>query len=87
MSHTPKNVRAKFRCESVAVVDWGHSKSTNAVFGPVYGGSPENEAFFKSTPSGKIELSTIHEGLFVAGLEYYIDFTPIPLHVEPSEPA
>jgi hypothetical protein len=44
----------------------------------VSSGSPENEQFFKWTPSATIDLGVLNEkaveGLVVGG-EYYIDFT------------
>lgn len=45
---------------------------------PVISGSKENEEFYKWTPGGQIQLSTINslaaEKLKV-GKEYYVDFT------------
>lgn len=40
--------------------------------------SPENETFWKYTPSGKVEMSIRKEAgdLFVVGQEYYLDFSP-----------
>jgi hypothetical protein len=40
--------------------------------------SPENEAFWKYTPSGKVEMTIRKEAgdLFKVGQEYYVDFTP-----------
>jgi hypothetical protein len=47
-------------------------------FLPVASGSPENCAFFRSTPSGTIELSIVNEAVaanFYVGHEYYLDFS------------
>lgn len=38
-------------------------------------GSAENKRFYASSPSGSIKLTTVHEGLFDIGKEYYVDFT------------
>lgn len=41
--------------------------------------TPENEAFFKYTPMGKLEMALLKgetAELFEVGKEYYIDFTP-----------
>ena len=46
---------------------------------PVYGGSPENEKFFKYTPGGHVELAVLPVAVadqFELGKEYYLDFTP-----------
>ena len=66
-------VRAKFRCDSVKTNSW----SKEFEFSPVVGNSPENETFFKTTPTGKIVLNVKNEGVnFEIGKEYYIDFSP-----------
>jgi len=51
------------------------------ILSPVYSDDPnsENRAFWDATPSGKIELSVVHEGVgkqFELGREYYVDFLP-----------
>lgn len=69
-------VRAKFKCEEINQKSW----STEYVFAPVVGGTPENEAFFKTTPAGKISVSikTGETGAkFELGKSYYVDFTEI----------
>jgi hypothetical protein len=46
---------------------------------PVVDGSAENRDFYKWTPAGKIELSTINPeaaGTFEVGKSMYVDFTP-----------
>jgi hypothetical protein len=64
-------VRAKFHC---------NFKDANVIhLGVVYGGSSENEKFFKYTPGGQITLNVLNEDAaaqFVQGKEYYVDFTP-----------
>ena len=42
-------------------------------FVPVTRGSPENEAFFRWTPSGKIEFGTTEVREFEVGYLYFID--------------
>jgi hypothetical protein len=52
----------------------GNAINLNAV----YSGSPENEAFFKMTPGGTIQLVTVNPNAaeqFEVGKEYYVDFT------------
>jgi hypothetical protein len=51
----------------------------NLVFWPMTSASPENDAFYKYTPAGKQELSTINAEAaagFEVGKAYYLDFTP-----------
>lgn len=46
---------------------------------PVYGNSPENKAFFASTPTGGIVLGTVNQEAadrLILGGEFYVDFTP-----------
>lgn len=69
-------VRAKFRCVSITENE-GSLKS--ARLQPVTSGSPENAEFYKWTPGGSMELSTMTPAaaaLFVPGKEFYVDFTP-----------
>lgn len=69
------SVRAKFKVESVLHSQNGH----NVVLFPVTSGSDENKEFYKYTPGGKIELSTINVAAaeqFVPGKEVYVDFSP-----------
>lgn len=70
------SVRAKFRVVSVTQLEHGLK---SARLNPVTSGSPENAEFYKWTPGGQIELSTINEkaaAMFVPGKEFYVDFTP-----------
>lgn len=66
-------VRAKFVCIK-------NSEQTIKMQ-PVTSGSKENEAFFKYTPGGEINLYGITnpeaEKQFEVGREYYVDFTPV----------
>lgn len=67
-------VRAKFKVESITENVSGYS----VYLFPVTSGSKENEQFYKWTPGGKIELTTVNKDAgkqFVPGKEYYVDFT------------
>lgn len=68
-------VRAKFKVESKSEDGSGFS----VLLHPVIGGSEENESFYRYTPAGQIQLSTINAeaaAQFEVGREYYVDFTP-----------
>jgi hypothetical protein len=67
-------VRAKFTVDSITEFITGKKISLL----PVVCGSEENEAFFRYTPSGKIEMQTLNEEAakqFEVGKNYYVDFT------------
>jgi hypothetical protein len=69
--------RAKFRVQSKT--EYHGTGDTVAVqFMAVTSGSPENELFWKYTPSGEIKMQIKKEvaDLFEIGKEYYVDFTP-----------
>lgn len=69
-------VRAKFRVSSISETS-GNLKTIKLA--PVIGGSPENEQFFKWTPSGEINLGTLNEEAskqFAVDQVFYVDFTP-----------
>lgn len=57
--------RAKFRIDAVTKrKNWNPSTGEflyDLEATPVTGGSPENESFFASTPSGSINLGTVNE--------------------------
>lgn len=64
--------RAKFQCKHIKTTPEGQE----VVLHPVSEGSSENEKFYKWTPGGSIELSTINKDIkFIPGKEYYVDFT------------
>lgn len=71
-------VRAKF------VVETRSPKSSDdsgerVTLRAVTSGSPENESFFRYTPSGTIALEVVSASAydaFILGNEYYVDFTP-----------
>lgn len=70
-------VRAKFTVQYVE--DNGEGLKTIHM-APVYGGEEgnENNEYWKYTPAGLIQLSTINEAAssqFTQGQEFYVDFT------------
>ena len=70
------SVRAKMKVGSIELQQGGGG---SVVLFPVASGSAENEQFYKYTPSGKLELSTINAdaiGQFELGKEFYIDISP-----------
>lgn len=81
-------VRAKFTVQRIERYitgkkmpdgQWGSGEVNNVVMTPVTGGNGENESFFASTPSGKIELGIINPDAleqFDLQKSYYVDFTP-----------
>lgn len=72
-------IRAKFKVVSITETEGG---LRSVKLQPVTSGSPENELFYKWTPSGEINLSTINTNVakeFIPGLEFYVDFTQVAL--------
>lgn len=80
-------IRCKLHCASVTHTETGNwdpklQKSVVAITHEVQlfavtGDSPENKEFFASTPSGHLLLKTVRDDLFVPGLDYYVDLTPV----------
>lgn len=69
-------VRAKFKVVEITEREFGKSVTLQ----PVYSSDPnsENGQFYKATPGGKIELSTVNDEAakqFEIGKEFYVDFT------------
>jgi hypothetical protein len=67
------------RCKVVCNFKQDYGDGVNLSFGPVYNGSPENQAFFKATPGGTISFYTVNKAAadrFEHGKEYYVDFSP-----------
>ena len=86
------NVQAKFKCTSMTKQeDWSKKGpyQYSYKFSAVTSGSPENETFWKYTPSGTIDISAIRDDLFEVGKEYYVNFSPFvfvpPAPVEAME--
>lgn len=77
-------VRAKMRCSSIEVTDFGApEKSTKVRFLCEYdpNKSPEDIGFTKATPSGNAEYVIDNPAAleqFKVGAYYYVDFTPVP---------
>jgi hypothetical protein len=69
--------RAKFHLYSKTEYS-GNNGQTAVTFQAVTSGSPENDSFFKWTPSGKLEMTIRKEvaDQFEVGKEYYLDFSP-----------
>ncbi|MBD2005624.1 MULTISPECIES: hypothetical protein [Cyanophyceae] len=68
-------VRAKFKVTSITQFEFDAIK---VEMNPVYGDSPENQQFWKATPTGKIEMQINNPdttSLFAVGAEYYVDFS------------
>ncbi len=78
--------RCKFRCIAVTTSEytvWPKEGGGPAIpgfvheaqFHPVMDDTPENKAFFASTPTGLIKIGTIREAVFVPGKSYYFDIS------------
>jgi hypothetical protein len=83
------SVRAKFKVETIAPQE-ADGSVTQITLRAVYGGSPENEKFFKYTPSGQIDLNVVNPTAakkFVLGQEYYVDFVLAKPIVKQPKPA
>lgn len=74
-------VRAKFRCTSEASVRHSVGSAGHRVFTfqPMYDSSvPEDQRYFSSTPSGKLEITVDNPAVnWEPGRDYYLDFTPV----------
>jgi hypothetical protein len=81
------SVRAKFKVTSITTM-MGSRKGDDGKYVPaearsiklipVIGGSPENDSFFQSTPTGEINLGVLNEEAwpyFELNGEYYVDFS------------
>lgn len=69
------NIRAKFKVIEKTESDLGFQVKMY----PVTGGSPENAEFYRYTPAGQIDLTTINKSAadaFEVGKSYYVDFSP-----------
>jgi hypothetical protein len=72
-------VKAKFKVHEVRPEHGGDGGAVTLF--PVVDGSPENKDFYKWTPGGKIELSTINANAFKEfqpGDEFYVLFEKAP---------
>ena len=68
--------RCKFKCTHVEAQGSESDPQQYARFEAVVSGSPENESFFRWTPSGQLSLGVVRGGQFEVGKEYYLDITP-----------
>jgi hypothetical protein len=71
-------IRAKFKVTEKTQISNGTGLLCIVKLSPVSSGSPENESFYRYTPSGQIELSVVKpetSAQFELGKEYYVDFT------------
>lgn len=69
------SVRMKMVVEEIE----SHSEGGQVKMTPVISGSPENEMFFKWTPSGVLKIGTINRSAleqFSLGAEMYVDISP-----------
>ena len=67
-------VRSKFKCDSITL---GSDVSSVSLV-PVTSGCAENDAFYKYTPGGTINLGVLladTANSFKPGKSYYVDFT------------
>lgn len=70
-----QKTRLKFGCVEASQ----EHDTCNIVLEPVVDGSLENESFWRWTPAGRLEFSTINEAaalMFEEGQEYYIEIHP-----------
>jgi hypothetical protein len=86
-----KTIRAKFSVQRVDPQEYpqGVKHTERVVLSPVYSADPnsENHAFWAATPNGHLEMYVSNPqawGMFTAGQEFYLDFTPVPK--PPPEP-
>ena len=74
-------VKAKFHYSGIKTTDQGNNKRLCSLdFNPVYAPNPNdiNHKFWKTTPSGKLELNFVNEEAvkqFELGKDYIITFT------------
>ena len=67
-------VRCKFVCNSKREYKSGADTCYDYEFTAVYGDkSEENKRFWKWTPAGKLNVSTVFNDQFQPGKEYYLD--------------
>lgn len=72
-------MRAKFKLDSITRINYGGGEQQTLLLSPVTFGSEENKQFWKWTPTGKIELTTVNPAVLQEmefGKEFYVDFTP-----------
>lgn len=66
------NTRCKMQCNYTKQLEDGQEVNLT----PVTTGSEENDKFYKYTPGGELNLSTINRDIiFEPGKEYYVDIS------------
>lgn len=68
-------IRCKFKVTALTHFENGNEIKLSVV----YGDSPENKAFYASTPGGTITVSVVKPEVAAQlplGKEFYVDFTP-----------
>lgn len=66
----------KFTCVSQTIRGAGKDLINDYEFIPVVDGSEENKAFWKWTPSGKLQFSSTNQDVkFESGKNYYLTIT------------
>ena len=71
--------RCKFVCQSKREYKhWDRAKGNlyEYEFSAVTSGSEENQQFFEATPSGSLKVSTVRDGSFEVGRDYFLDLLP-----------
>jgi len=66
-------IKTKFNVASITY--YGNAGGMQVILYPVMNNSPENEEFWKKTPSGEIELYIDNPDIKFEFGEYYVDFT------------
>lgn len=73
------SVRAKFKVDSITRTKQYDGQEAQTIrLTPVVDGSEENKQFYKYTPGGSIDLSTVNADAgnqFELGAQFYVDFT------------
>lgn len=72
------SVRAKFRVQSITMNGSDEEPNFNVTLYPVTADTEENKRYWKWTPGGMIQLTTINEAAakeFTPGDEFYVDFS------------
>lgn len=75
------NTRCKVICTRVSESSYGYKENEEAMyeaeFSAVHGGSPENDQFFKYTPTLTLKTGILKKQPFQRGKAYYLDFTEV----------
>lgn len=83
-------VRAKFTLQTIETHEYRPGSSSKyLVFNATYDQTiPEDQRFSKATPSGTLRMQVDNPAAverFEPGKAYYLDFTPVPVPVEPAK--